>query len=514
MLYVSFFVTIVALVLIFIGLRGRRSVRGVYCRGCRFDLCGTDLKSDEPRCPECGADLTSPRSHAETVRNKRHGAMWAGALTLPIGAILLAVSFMGGFGAIYTNLPMNSLLTLTEWGDDEALDELVRRIGLPESVLTERHWDRVIEHGLKLQAHEAVEWDWRWGELLSVALTTNQMSQEEIGQYFLNGLAPELTVRTKAHPGVQGIPNRLDLTQNRMWAINYKPTNFSVTCQLIAFGEVGIEPVMKLEVQEYSRPFNISATPDQQTGGSFGGPGGMNHRIQCAPGDTARVYFDYVVRVQLLKDETLILDTTVREEFDIEFVDPEEPLVATVHDDALVQSLGREMWCSVIQVPAQFPEPNQFGMYNVLLGMVHSPSIREHLALRFYIELDGEEIEVGKRVIQASTPYDHGAHLWARTRPSNESEVERLRALHQRLLEASEARVIARSDPVLAAEEPDANEILGVEIIFDDVPITIREQIPAYYSEMPDSVTATRPTSFRSVGEDDIDSSTIGEESP
>jgi len=503
MLYVSFFITIVALVLLFIGLRGRGAVRGVYCRACRFDLSGIDLKADDPRCPECGADLASPGAHTQTVRHKRPGAIWAGALTLPVGAVLLAVSFMGGFGAIYSNLPTNSLLMLTEWGDDEALDELVRRIGLPESALTERHWDRVIEHGLKLQVHDSVEWDWRWGELLSVAFTTNQMSQEEIEQYFLNGLAPKLTVRTKAHPGVRGIPNRLDITQDRMWAINYKTTNFSVTCHLVAFGEVGEEPVIQSEVREDLRPFHIIATPGQRTGASYGGSGGINHGIDRAPGETARVYFDYVLRVRMLQDETLILDTVVREEFDIEFIDPAVPLVATVRDDALVQTLGREMWCSALQVPAEFPELNQFGMYNVLLGLVQIPSVREHLALRLYIELDGEEIEVGSMNVEASMPHEYGAHLWARTHPNNESQVERLRVLHQRLLDAGQARVIARSDPALAAEEPDADEVLGVEIVFDHVPIAIQEQIPAYYSEIPDSTTAPRPASVRSFGVDD-----------
>ncbi len=514
MLYVSFFITIVALVLLFIGLRGRRSVRGVYCRACRFDLSGIDLKADDPRCPECGADLASPGTHTQTVRHKRPGAIWAGALTLPVGAVLIAVSFMGGFGAIYLNLPTNSLLTLTEWGDDEALDELVRRVGLPDTSFSAHQWDRVIDHGLKLQTYESIEWDWRWGELLSVAFTTNQMTQEEIEQYFLNGLAPKLSVRTKAHPGVRGIPNRLDITQDRMWAINYKPTNLSVTCHLVAFGEVGKEPVMESEVREDSRPFNIIATPGQRTGASYGGSGGINHGIDRAPGETARVYFDYVVRVRKLQDETLILDTVVREEFDIEFIDPALPLVATVRDDPLVQTLGREMWCLAIQVPAEFPELNQFGMYNVLLGLVHIPSVREHLALRFYIEIDGEEIEVGTRNVEASTPYDHGAQLWARTRPNNESQVERLRALHQRLLDADQVRVIARSDPALAAQEPDADEILGVEIVFDHVPIAIQEQIPAYYSEIPDSTTAPRPTSARSIGVDDKSSGAEPEGTP
>ncbi len=503
MLIVSICITAIALVLMFVGLRGRRSPHGAYCRGCRFDLSGIDLSDAQPRCPECGADVAQPGARTVTVRHKRPGPLWAGWLVLPIGMVLLVVSFMGGFGAIYSNLPTNSLLTLTEWGDDEALDELVRRIGLPDSSLSEHHWDRIIEHGLKLQTEESVEWDWRWGELLSVALTTNQMSQEEIGQYFLNGLAPKLTVRTKAHPGVRGIPNRLDITQDRMWAINYKPTSYAVTCYLIAFGEVGKEPAMKLDVREHPRAFNISATPGQRTGASFGGSGGINHGIERAPGETARVFFDYVLRVRKLQDDTLILDTIVREEFDIEFVDPSMPLVGTVRDEALAQTLGREMWCTAIQVPAQFPELNQFGMYNVLLGMVHLPSVREHLALRLYIEIDGEEIEVGTRNVEASSPSAHGAQLWARTRPDNESQVERLRALHQRLLDAGQVRVIARSDPALAAQEPDADEILGVEIVFDHVPIKLEEQIPAYYSEVPDSTTAPRPTSVRSIGIED-----------
>lgn len=485
MLILSTGLLITATMLLVIGLVGRGTPAGVYCKRCRFDLGGVDVQSDGARCPECGAATNNPGARAERVRYRRPAPLWAGLIIFVLSGAILLTAMLGGAGALYARVPTNSLIKLLEWGDDEALDETLRRIALPNAAFSQPQWDRLIAQGLEIQADASIDWDWRWGELLSIALTENRLDPEQIKQYFVNGLAPELTVRTTAHPGQSGIENRLDATQNRMWAINYKPTVYSVTCQLVAFGEVGKEPIQQSKVYEFPRAFNIAATPDQGTGASYGGGRGISHRIDRQPGESARVYFDYVIRVRHLQSDEIVVDKTVREEFDIEFVDPDQPLVELVRDEAKANQILDAVRAAPMRVSTAFPEPNTYGMVTVMSGAVHIACVDAPVAFTLSIEIDGEMIDIGS-LQNFQSPHTGGflGQVWLRSSTRDEQGLERLRELHAKLLGMDSVRLFARADPVLAATRPETERIIDLDFVFDDVKIIVQDQIPQWMSEV------------------------------
>lgn len=435
MLILSTGLLITATILLVIGLVGRRTPAGVYCKRCRFDLGGVDVQSDSARCPECGAATSNPSARAGSVRYRRPAPLWAGTIALVLSGGILLTAMLGGAGALYARMPTNSLIKLLEWGDDEALDETLRRIALPNAAFSEPQWDRLIARGLEIQADASIDWDWRWGELLSIALTNNRLDPEQIKLYFMNGLAPELTGRTTAHPGQSGIQNRLDATQNRMWAINYTPTDYSVTCGLVKFGEVGKEPIQQHEIREISRTFSIAATPDQGTGASYGGARGISHRIERQPGKSARVYFDYVIRVRHLQSDEIVVDETVREEFDIEFVDPDQPLVELVRDEAKANQILDAVRAAPMRVSAAFPEPNTYGMVTVMNGAVHITNVDAPVAFTLSIDIDGEMIDIGS-LQNFQSPHTGGfiGQVWLRSSTRDEQGLKKLREQQVKIL--------------------------------------------------------------------------------
>lgn len=90
MVTLSVAITILAVLLLLLGLRGRVIARGCFCRACGFDLAGIDPASDA-RCPECGR-LLARRKATRSVTRRRRGRL----LALACVALLLAVA---GFAA-------------------------------------------------------------------------------------------------------------------------------------------------------------------------------------------------------------------------------------------------------------------------------------------------------------------------------------------------------------------------------------------------------------------------------
>lgn len=485
MLILSLAMLLASLVFFAAGFIGRVSPQGVYCRQCRFDLVGVDVLSDDARCPECGTNTSKPTARVAKLRTRKHTPIWAGAALLVLGGVLLIATLLGGIAGLYQRMPSNSLIKLVEWGDSEAIDEVLRRIGSPNTTMSDGQWDRLITHGLGIQADESISWDWRWGEILSIALGKHRLDQGQLKQYFINGLAPELTVRATAHRGQPGIQNRLDATQNRMWAINYKTTEYSVTCQLVAFGEVGQEPIQQREVSESPRAFSITATPNQSTGASFGGGRGIDHRIDHKPGETARVYFDYVIRVRHLQTDEIVVDETVREEFDIDFIDPDQPLVELVRDEVKANQILASVRAAPLRLSAAFPEPNAYGMVTVMSGAVRIENIDCPIAFTLSIEIDGELIDIGS-LQNFHSPHTGGflGQVWLRSSTRDEQGIDRLRELHAKILKLGSVRLFARADPVLAATRPETERIIDLDFIFDDVEIIVQDQIPQWISEV------------------------------
>ncbi|MEX0876587.1 MAG: hypothetical protein WD114_03925, partial [Phycisphaerales bacterium] len=96
MLTLSVILLLLAAMMLIVGLRGRASVRGVYCRRCRFDLGGVKRGHEDARCPECGASVHDPSSRVDRVRHRRPALIWMGVVLSLMGGGLLGVGMYGG----------------------------------------------------------------------------------------------------------------------------------------------------------------------------------------------------------------------------------------------------------------------------------------------------------------------------------------------------------------------------------------------------------------------------------
>lgn len=115
---------VVGLVLLVVGLRGRRVGDEPRCRKCKYDLTGLD--SD--RCPECGHAITQ-KTTVHGFRRRRRALWLPGALLM---AVSLSVAGYGGYQAAqwktYRDYPVFMLRWKAANGDFRAANALNNRI--------------------------------------------------------------------------------------------------------------------------------------------------------------------------------------------------------------------------------------------------------------------------------------------------------------------------------------------------------------------------------------------------
>jgi hypothetical protein len=149
------------LVLLIIGVRGRRIDTHPICRKCGFDLVGTNLKQAEEgpeplRCPECGAEVDSPITVRYGHRRRRPRLIALAAIMM-----LPAISFFS-FEAWQTSRGIQ-WIELMPYGivreravdvesgypSLEAQAEIVRRMRAGE--LSDEEMQRLADFALELQ---------------------------------------------------------------------------------------------------------------------------------------------------------------------------------------------------------------------------------------------------------------------------------------------------------------------------------------------------------------------------
>src|ERR1043165_5496698 len=96
---VAIVAALTGVVLLWLGLRGRRTGDHPFCRRCGFDLFGKP--DDADNCSECGAALIGPRSYLIGVRHRRPWAIGLGIL------ILLPLCGVAGIVALGTYRGVN-----------------------------------------------------------------------------------------------------------------------------------------------------------------------------------------------------------------------------------------------------------------------------------------------------------------------------------------------------------------------------------------------------------------------
>jgi hypothetical protein len=259
------------LILLCLGLRGRRIDSHPLCRKCRFDLVG--LYPGQDRCPECGTALgggdngigeAGGGEHGSTAnpskaarktirighRRRLRTALVAAAVLLLASGALAGADIWGRASHFNWNTVKPVWLLLREGAGkdgpaaDAALKELSRRFTAdtlkPDQIQT------IIEHALAQQADDKRPWRVGWGDFVESAWNNSLLSEKKMTRYARNAARLTLEVRKKVRRG-DPLPAALNIS----WR-----TGSLGTMQLTA-----VHRGNRLGPQPFPQPVNLISTP-------------------------------------------------------------------------------------------------------------------------------------------------------------------------------------------------------------------------------------------------------------
>ncbi|MEZ6241801.1 MAG: hypothetical protein R3B57_02040 [Phycisphaerales bacterium] len=176
---------VAGLVLLIVGLRGRRVSDHPHCRRCGFDLIGATLRAarpcgPSPLCPECGAQLdarvpgSKPRPIRRGRRRRRPHFIAIGVILLSFLGVPLALTHTGQWTRFNPRKPFGVLQLDIRIGSNTvkraALAELESRI--LNSRVSSAEARALADLSLRVQADRSRPWDPGWGNIIAA---TDQM---------------------------------------------------------------------------------------------------------------------------------------------------------------------------------------------------------------------------------------------------------------------------------------------------------------------------------------------------
>lgn len=199
---------IVGLIITIVALRGRRVGDHPHCRRCGFDLFG--LPPNNAHCPECGANVTTPKSVRIGERRVRRRLLAFGILcTLACGVQTANTAYdlvdrinwirYKPFGWLLNDAVDKALATDTAYVKDVNIDELTDRYASER--LSRDQADRVISATLDLQADYSKPWPVEWTRLLDDMLTNRELTELQLRRYIEQGVALELNAKPNIRRG-------------------------------------------------------------------------------------------------------------------------------------------------------------------------------------------------------------------------------------------------------------------------------------------------------------------------
>lgn len=309
----------IGIVLLALGVRGRRLNDHPICSRCRYDLVG--LNPTPALCPECSGELAHPRAVIDGARAKRRGLIALGAIML-----LLAVGG-GGLLAWGAASRFNWNTIKPEWllerealafgasFDPGVLDELLRRAGQGE--LGSATHRRVAEHAITLQPDPAAAWAVQYGDLIETAHDAGVLDALALARYFKAGIDVSAEVRERVRVG-DACPVVVRVAAPRLGTRNY----------YIGFSDG-------------SALLNGEPAPDVIGGGMIGisgnsGSGSIASATLIAGAAGPQVLdVSYNALVQLMWDAEPVAIVAQQQRLEFVAVAPDQPLYWFVEDESL-----------------------------------------------------------------------------------------------------------------------------------------------------------------------------------
>jgi len=175
-----------SLLLMFLGIRGKRIDDHPWCRKCRFDLFGRGENAVDA-CPECGNDLTRPRAVRIGQRRKRRGVILFASFVMLTGVSGLGITGYSDLADVnwQHHKPVWMLMREADGApgifSEAAVDELLRREDLGR--LNNDQVDDLIEVILRHQADSARAWRTEMGDLVEKYYVAGKLDRERWERY-------------------------------------------------------------------------------------------------------------------------------------------------------------------------------------------------------------------------------------------------------------------------------------------------------------------------------------------
>jgi hypothetical protein len=180
------------LVLLILARRGKRVGRDPHCRRCRYNLTGSP---DAPTCPECGADLSSPRTIRLGERRRRPVFLVTAMVLLTIGLLPLALRLHAV--NVYPYLP-NVVLNWTI-DHEAARQEIIQRMAAGK--FTGAACATAVTTALDVQGDRARSWEDSWGQIIEAAASVGSLAPTDALRYMQQAGDFELRVRSPVQRG-------------------------------------------------------------------------------------------------------------------------------------------------------------------------------------------------------------------------------------------------------------------------------------------------------------------------
>ena len=244
------------LVLVMLGLRGRRLGSEPRCRVCEYNLTG--LTSD--RCPECGATL-SPTSVAYGVRCRNRIAIVAGVVVLAFTLGVLVLAGSGSFSQVnkYRYYPFWWVMVDAEAGTKPAADELMQRLRAGKVSAAQRR--KLVRAALKQQAVLAVNAATQtWVDMLEVMAQRGTLPEAQEQKFLEQMCVYSLRLRPRIRQGERLV----------VGIVNAARAPSSVAC-------FRYKEIAELRIGGRAVPIR----PGGYSGGSSSGVGNVGHLTSC-----------------------------------------------------------------------------------------------------------------------------------------------------------------------------------------------------------------------------------------
>ena len=476
LILVSLIVFLIGVFLLRIAIRGKQISPHPHCRKCRFDLFGLDLTDPTP-CPECGTTL---RKHTPAItdglRKTRKLALLVSILFLLTSATGFAWPKLSKFPSIqsiniYDHFPEPLLTKLATTGDDQALQTLHDRL-IPGEV-SDNALHKLIDHAFALQADESVPWDERWGDVLLFAFDTEALDEEQVVQYIRDGLQYELIAHDQLGSHSSTLAYWIRFVESR--------GRSSYQFQSDLLGQH--QSPWTLRVQHFE---TYSGSKKEANKRRYQGSGpskwipytgfvsmGSKFELPAQPRNLS-LHFPMRFTVQSEERQTIQWDTELHHRVNRLGSDPE--YIKVVNDQQVIDELIEHMTISKFSIPMRAKEMSvhqsirntTFGLARLEFPLTDETIFMGHLSFRLNdVEIRFKEfiLELNRNTSSEIFP----GHEWKEPgwlKPFIENE-----SFWDQVLQTGYVDVIYRPDPILAEMNPGYERMIGLPVIFRQVPI-------------------------------------------